>query len=85
MVSKGSSLQSSFHLQMLAMSSQLASPGIGDSYRMIAKYFRWTMLGVRGSVPVLDGLFRCVCSRNVLGCHVWVRRMGNRNGLINYG
>ncbi|MEW5308363.1 MAG: hypothetical protein WDW38_000331 [Sanguina aurantia] len=57
MVSKGSSLQSSFHLQMLAMSSQLASPGIGDSYRMIAKYFRWTMLGVRGSVPVLDGLF----------------------------
>ncbi len=39
-MSRGTLLQSSYHIQMLAMSSYLASPGVGDQYRLFAAFFR---------------------------------------------
>lgn len=40
LMSRGTLLQSSYHIQMLAMSSYLASPGVGDQYRLFAAFFR---------------------------------------------
>ena len=41
MAAPGALLQSSYHVQVLAMSGNLASPGISGSYRTIAKQLRW--------------------------------------------
>ena len=40
-MAKGGLMQSSYHVQILAMSANIASPGISDTYRNIAKHFRW--------------------------------------------
>ncbi|GLI59757.1 hypothetical protein VaNZ11_001712 [Volvox africanus] len=50
-------LQSAYHLQMLAMTANLASPGISYAYRRIAKYLRWSIMGVKGNIPILDHAF----------------------------
>ncbi len=42
---------------MLAMSSNLASPGISEAYRSIARYLRWSLLGIKGNIPLLDKAF----------------------------
>lgn len=55
---RSSALQSGFHVQMLAMTSQLASDGIGEGFQALSSYFRWSVLGVKGSVPGLDSKFR---------------------------
>lgn len=48
---KSGLMQASYHVQMLAMSANLASPGVTDIYRQVARYFRWSVLGVKGSLP----------------------------------
>lgn len=58
LATRSSALQSGYHIQMLAMSSQLASDGIGTGFRSLARQFRWSVLGVKGSLPVLDAQFR---------------------------
>ncbi|GIL53216.1 hypothetical protein Vafri_8873 [Volvox africanus] len=50
-------LQSAYHLQMLAMTANIASPGISYAYRRIAKYLRWSLMGVKGNIPILDNAF----------------------------
>ncbi|GIM13099.1 hypothetical protein Vretimale_16261 [Volvox reticuliferus] len=50
-------LQNACHLQMLAMTANIASPGISYTYRRIAKYLRWSLLGVKGNIPILDNAF----------------------------
>ena len=41
-------------MQILAMTSHLASPGISATYRTVARYLRWSMLGIKGNIPLLD-------------------------------
>ncbi|KAG1669255.1 hypothetical protein FOA52_003292 [Chlamydomonas sp. UWO 241] len=49
-------MQSAFHIQVLAMTANLASQGVSDSYRDVALSFRWSVLGMKGFLPFLDGL-----------------------------
>lgn len=55
---RSSALQSGYHIQMLAMTSQLASDGIGTQFQTLSSYFKWSVLGVKGTVPGLDSKFR---------------------------
>ncbi|EFJ45307.1 hypothetical protein VOLCADRAFT_94393 [Volvox carteri f. nagariensis] len=55
--SQSSMLQSAYHIQMLAMSSSFASPGISSAYRKISRYLRWSLMGIKGNIPVLDNAF----------------------------
>ncbi|KAG2492660.1 hypothetical protein HYH03_009075 [Edaphochlamys debaryana] len=57
MSTRSSLLQSAYHIQMLAMSSNLASPGVSGAYRQIARYLRWSLLGIKGNIPLLDSAF----------------------------
>jgi hypothetical protein len=38
---KGGLMQSSYHMQLLAMTSTLAVPGVHDNYREFTTYFKW--------------------------------------------
>jgi hypothetical protein len=38
---KGGLMQSSYHMQLLAMTGTLAAPGVHDSYREFTTYFKW--------------------------------------------
>eukprot|EP00798_Chlamydomonas_sp_ICE-L_P026789 gene26789-4377_t len=48
-------MQSSYHVQLLAQSASLSSPGISDSYRDVANKFKWSMMGVKDTVPLFKG------------------------------
>lgn len=37
----GGLMQCAYHIQLLAMSANLASPGVLEQYRKVARYFRW--------------------------------------------
>ncbi|KAG2484137.1 hypothetical protein HYH03_017019 [Edaphochlamys debaryana] len=58
LLSRGSLLQSSYHIQLLAMSSYLSSGGVGDNYRSCAAYFRWSILAIKGNVGSFDSAFK---------------------------
>ncbi|GLC48527.1 hypothetical protein PLESTB_000107700 [Pleodorina starrii] len=42
---------------MLAMSTNLAAPGVSVAYRKIAKYLHWSLVGMKGNTPLLDDVF----------------------------
>ncbi|GLC71844.1 hypothetical protein PLESTF_001173100 [Pleodorina starrii] len=65
MSAQSSMLQSAYHIQMLAMSSNLASPGVSPAYRRIAKFLRWSLMSIQGSIPVLDSAFASEENTNV--------------------
>lgn len=51
---RGALLASGYHIQLLAMSAQLASPGISDQYRECAAFFRYAACStnsIHGSLP----------------------------------
>ncbi|KAG1669738.1 hypothetical protein FOA52_001567 [Chlamydomonas sp. UWO 241] len=37
------------------MTANLASLGVNEEYRSVAKFFRWSIVGVKGYLPLLDG------------------------------
>jgi hypothetical protein len=41
---RGGLLQSAYHIQLLAMTANLAAPGISESYRELARFFRWWVM-----------------------------------------
>lgn len=47
----------SVYTQVLAMSSSLASRGVSTAYRKISRYLRWSLMGIKGNLPVLDSAF----------------------------
>eukprot|EP00798_Chlamydomonas_sp_ICE-L_P005159 gene5159-34974_t len=51
---KSSLMQSGYHIQMLAMSANIASPGIALVYRELASVFRWSLIEVKGNFESLD-------------------------------
>lgn len=50
-------LQSSYHVQILAMTSQLATPNLLDNYRNLAQKLRWSVLSVKGNADLFDKQF----------------------------
>ncbi|GIM13096.1 hypothetical protein Vretimale_16261 [Volvox reticuliferus] len=52
--SQSAMLQSAYHIQMLAMSANLASRGISELYERLAKLLRWSLMGTQGNLPALD-------------------------------
>ncbi|GIM11186.1 hypothetical protein Vretimale_14730 [Volvox reticuliferus] len=58
LVSRWSVLQSTYHIQMLAMTANMASPGLSFGYRWVARHLRWSILSLKGNIPPLDEAFR---------------------------
>ncbi|GFR47873.1 hypothetical protein Agub_g9682, partial [Astrephomene gubernaculifera] len=54
---RGTLLQSSYHVQLLAMSAYMASSGVGEQYRHFAAYFRWSVMSIKGNIRTLDAGF----------------------------
>ena len=50
-------VQLAFHLQTLAMTAQLASPGILEAYRDLALHWRWSLLAFKGNLGPFDEQF----------------------------
>ena len=48
-------IQSAYHVQALAMTANLASYGVGGTYRQVAAAFRWALLSDQASLPFLSG------------------------------
>ncbi|KAF5839309.1 hypothetical protein DUNSADRAFT_1085 [Dunaliella salina] len=67
---RGGLLQSTYHVQFLAMTANLAAPGLSYSYRQLARFFRWSVLAVEGgklfSQPGGGGMSSVVPSRRSL-------------------
>ncbi|EFJ43191.1 hypothetical protein VOLCADRAFT_96656 [Volvox carteri f. nagariensis] len=57
LTSRWSSVQSMHHVQMLAMSATMASPGVIVGYRLMARNLRWSVFSVKGNLPALDKAF----------------------------
>ncbi|EFJ43952.1 hypothetical protein VOLCADRAFT_95896 [Volvox carteri f. nagariensis] len=55
--SRLSMLQSAYHIQILAMTASLASPGVSLRYRQVAGGLRWSVAGIKGNIPILDSAF----------------------------
>ncbi|KXZ42478.1 SAD1 protein [Gonium pectorale] len=62
---RSSLLQSAYQIQGLAMSANLASPGISPAYREISRYLRWSVLSMKGNIPLLDRAFENSAEVNV--------------------
>ncbi|GIM13091.1 hypothetical protein Vretimale_16258 [Volvox reticuliferus] len=58
LASRWSVLQSAYHIQMLAMSANMASPGVSSGYRRVARYLRWSLMSIKGNIPLLDKAFK---------------------------
>ncbi|GLC42077.1 hypothetical protein PLESTF_000117700 [Pleodorina starrii] len=39
------------------MSANLASPGVSIAYREIARYLRWSVMSIRGNIPIIGSAF----------------------------
>ncbi|KAF5828001.1 hypothetical protein DUNSADRAFT_18375 [Dunaliella salina] len=67
---RGGLLQSTYHVQFLAMTANLAVPGLSYSYRQLARFFRWSVLAVEGgelfSQPGGGGMSSIVPNRRLL-------------------
>ncbi|GLC48516.1 hypothetical protein PLESTB_000106600 [Pleodorina starrii] len=57
MTKSSSILQSAYHIQVLSMSANLASPGVSATYRRVARFLRWSVMSIKGNLPVLDSAF----------------------------
>ncbi|GIL53224.1 hypothetical protein Vafri_8873 [Volvox africanus] len=55
--SHSSLLQSAYHIQMLAMSINLASRGVSEMYERLPEVLRWSLMGIQGNLPALDNMF----------------------------
>ncbi|GLI59755.1 hypothetical protein VaNZ11_001709 [Volvox africanus] len=62
--SHSSLLQSAYHIQMLAMSVNLASRGISEMYEGLPEVLRWSLMGIQGHLPALDRMFSSNASTN---------------------
>eukprot|EP00983_Pelagomonas_calceolata_P070318 1150748-Pelagomonas_calceolata.AAC.3 len=51
---RGGLLQSTYHVQFLAMTANLAVPGLSYSYRQLARFFRWWVRFPLWSGSILD-------------------------------
>lgn len=41
-------------MQTLAMTAYLASPGISTTYDTVSRYLRWSLMSIKGNIPLLD-------------------------------